>query len=217
MEIIRNSTYEAWRASLRIITEQGKETIDADNRVLKEIINLVIRINNPAQDIAKPVEVMKDLKKWEYPELDELEDVFFKKETSFVYHYTYGARIFNYADTKNQVDDFIIPLLKRQPRSRKALIVLYNPVIDSKIGVKETPSLISILFKITDGKLLVTTMIRSNDMFIGWPANIYQVYLLQRYVAQNLGLELGSLTTIAHSAHVFSEYNSEVEYVLKRK
>lgn len=216
MEIIKDSTLEAWKATLKLILDKGTEIIDKDNRSSKEILNIIIKINNPGQDITKPIEIMKGLKKWIYPELDELEDVFFKKESSFVHYYTYGARIFNYANTKNQVDDFIIPLLKKDPNTRRAVVVLYHPVVDSKIGIKEIPSLTSIFFKIIDNKLILSTVIRSNDMFIGWPANIYQFYLLQKYVAEKLDLETGSITTISHSAHVFEEYNEEMESVLRR-
>ena len=74
----------------------------------------------------------------------------------------------------------------------------------------------SIYFKIIDNELTVTTVIRSNDMFIGWPANIYQIYLLQQYVAKAIGIKTGSITTISHSAHVFDEYKEEVEQVLRK-
>src|SRR4030042_5956796 len=118
MEIIKDSALEAWKATLKFIREEGKEFTDHDNRLCKEVLNVMIRINHPEKDITKPVEVMRDLKKWVYPELDELEDVFFKKEASSFYYYTYGARIFNYANAKNQVDDFVIPLLKKDKESR---------------------------------------------------------------------------------------------------
>ncbi|MBW2991100.1 thymidylate synthase [Candidatus Woesearchaeota archaeon] len=216
MEIIKDTTLEAWKTTLKLIMEKGVEMVDRENRVSKEIINTVLKINHPEKDITKPIQEMRALKKWVYPELEELEDVFFKKQASSVYYYTYGARIFNYANTKNQVDDYIIPLLKKNPTSRRAIIVLYHPVVDSKIGMKEISSLISVFFKITDKKLTVSIVIRSNDMFIGWPANIYQVYLLQQYVAKKLGLEPGSITTISHSAHVFEEYKEEVEEVLRK-
>lgn len=215
MELIKDSTLEAWKATLKLILDKGTEITDKDNRLSKEILNIIIKINNP-EDITKPIQVMKGLKKWVYPELEELQDVFFKKQASSVYYYTYGARIFNYANTKNQVDDYIIPLLKKNPTTRRAVVVLYHPVIDSKISVKETPGLISVFFKIINNKLTLSTVIRSNDMFIGWPANIYQVYLLQKYVAEKLGLETGSITTISHSAHVFDEYTEEIEEVLRK-
>jgi thymidylate synthase len=215
MEIIKDSTIEAWKATLKEVLENGKDIIDNDLRHSKEIINIVITIKN-SDDITSPIEQMKSLKQWVYPELDELEDVIFKKETSSSYYYTYGARIFNFANNKDQVEEFIIPLLKANPNTRRAIIVLYQPLSDSKVSARESPCLISLYFKIIDKKLTVTAMIRSNDMFIGWPANAYHVYLLQKYVASKLGLELGSLTTISHSAHVFMEYKEEIEELLRK-
>jgi thymidylate synthase len=217
MEIIKDSALEAWKATLKHIGDEGIEFSDHDQRKCKEELNVMIKINHPEQDITKPIEVMRSLKKWVYPELDELEDIFFKKEASSFYYYTYGARIFNYANVKNQVDDFIIPLLKKDPDSRRAIIALYSPVADSGVNKKETPSLISIFFKIINNKLTVSIVIRSNDMFIGWPANIYQVYLLQKYVGEKLGIETGSVTTVSHSAHIFTEYDEEIKAVLSKR
>lgn len=217
MEIIKDSALEAWKATLKHIIDEGIEFSDHDQRKCKEELNVMIKINHPEQDITKPIEVMRSLKKWVYPELDELEDIFFKKEASSFYYYTYGARIFNYANVKNQVDDFIIPLLKKDPNSRRAVVVLYSPVADSRVNKKETPSLISIFIKIIEKKLTLTIVIRSNDMFIGWPANIYQIYLLQKYVGEKLGIETGSVTTVSHSAHIFTEYDEEIKLVLSKR
>ena len=215
MEIRKDSTISAWKNTLRTILKEGDNFIDKDNRESKEMLNLIITINNPEQDIKEPISLMKNLKKWAYPSFDELEDVFFKKEASSVYYYTYGARIFNYSNTKNQVDDYVIPLLKKNPNTRRGIIILYHPLIDSAIELKESPSLLSIYFKITDDKLAVSTLIRSNDMFIGWPANVYQIFLLQKYVAEQLNISMGSMTTISHSAHIFKEYQQEVDEILR--
>ncbi|MBN2459544.1 hypothetical protein JXB28_04640 [Candidatus Woesearchaeota archaeon] len=217
MHIIKNSAMEAWKESLRVISEEGRKVIDRDKRLSKEVLNMSLTITEPCSDILAPIEAMKSLKKWAYPELDELEDVFFKKESSFIYYYTYGSRIFSYADAKNQVDGFIIPLLNKDPESRRAVVMIYDPLVDSGADVKETPGLISIFFKIIESRLSATTVIRSNDMFIGWPANVYQVYLLQKYVAGKLGLEAGSITTISHSAHIFQEYDEDVKAVMAKK
>jgi thymidylate synthase len=217
MEIIKDSAFEAWKATLKLIMEEGTEFRDHEQRLCKEVMNVVIRVNKPEEGITKPIEIMRGLKKWVYPELDELEDIFFKKESSSFYYYTYGARIFNYANVKNQVDDFVLPLLKKDPNSRRATIVLYQPIADSKVNKKETPGLISIFFRLINKKLMVTVVIRSNDMFIGWPANIYQIYLLQKYVAEKLGANTGSMTTVSYSAHIFREYDEEIGAVLAKR
>ena len=217
MEIIKGSAYEAWKEALKMINEKGEETDDKEKRISKELINLSLTIKQPEQGITKPIESMKELKKWVYPELEELENIFFKKETSSFYYYNYGSRIFNYKNSKNQVDEFIIPLLKKDPCSRRAVIIIYDPLIDSKTEKNETPGLISIFFKIKNNNLTATSIIRSNDILIGWPANIYQIFLLQKYVANILGISLGSLTTISHSAHVFNEYKEELQAILRKK
>ncbi|MFH0869461.1 MAG: thymidylate synthase [archaeon] len=216
MEIARNTTMEAWKAALNEIREHGESAVDTEGRSSTELLNLSITIRSPQDDVTKPIEVMRGFKSWSYPEQDELEDVFFKKEASSSYYYTYGARIFNYTNSKDQIEEYIIPLLSKQPNSRRAIVVLYQPVVDSKLGVKENPCLISIFFRIIDSRLSVSALLRSNDIFIGWPANIYQLCLLQKYVAERLGIESGSMTTISHSAHIFHEYDEEIEAVLRK-
>jgi thymidylate synthase len=217
MEIIKESTKEAWLAVLKFIFENGKEIIDHDRRISKELLNLTITITDPKDDVTEPIRIMRELKKWVYPELDELQDVMFQKESSNVYYYTYGARLFSYANIKNQIDDFIIPLLIKDKNTRRAIAMLYYPLSDSMLDAKEAPGLISIYFKIIEGKLTASTLLRSNDMFIGWPANIYQIYTLQKYIAQKIGVMTGSITTISHSAHLFQEYKEEIEEVLRKK
>lgn len=215
MNITKETSTEAWKSALKKIIEEGREVVDREIRTSKELENMMITITDPEKEIMGPISIMKSLHKWVYPEPEELEDVVFQKESSSVYYYTYGARIFRYADQKNQLDEYIIPLLKKDPESRRAILVIYNPLSDSKPDIKESPGLISIFFKVVDGKLNVTSLVRSNDMFIGWPANVYQVYCIQKYVAKILGLGLGSLTTISHSAHIFKEYFDDIRSVIE--
>jgi thymidylate synthase len=216
MEIIKKSTADAWKAALKVIKEEGREVIDHDSRLSREILNLTITISNPLNDVTEPISIMRELKKWVYPDPDELEDVIFQNESSNVYYYTYGARLFRYANTNNQIDDYIIPLLKQDKNTRRAISMIYYPPSDSVLSIKESPGVISIFFKIVDNKLTVSTLLRSNDVFIGWPANIYQIHLLQKYVADKLGLETGSITTISHSAHIFDEYKEEIAEILRK-
>jgi len=217
MIIEKETSMAAWKTALKLLIGEGRTVIDHEDRTSKELLNMIITINHPEKDIAEPISSMRELKKWVYPEPEELEDVIFQKESSSVYYYTYGARLFNYANEKNQVDDYLIPLLKKDINTRRAISIVYYPLSDSRPETKESPGLISIFFKVLDGKLTVSTLLRSNDMFIGWPANIYQIYLLQKYVADKLGLEAGSITTISHSAHIFEEYNEEIGRIIRRE
>ncbi len=165
-------------------------------------MNLLITIENPEHNISEPIERLKMIKEWSYPDIDEIEDVMFRKNHDAAYQYTYGARIFNMHNQKNQIDDFIVPLLMKNPDTRKAQITVYNPLLDSNVDFVETPCIISIFFKIDNDKLNVSATIRSNEMLVGWPANIYQIHAIQKYVASKIGLKLGNLTTISNSAHM---------------
>jgi len=61
----------------------------------------------------------------------------------------------------------------------------------------------------------VTVIIRSNNLFFGFPANIYQTYILQEYVAQRLNKELGKITLLLLSAHIFEDQFGDVEEMIR--
>ena len=151
---------------------------------------------------------------WIYPSSEELSTIMFNKEDLAIYEYSYGPRIFNFSGKKDQVNEYIIPLLKNDPNSRRAIISLFDPRTDSDIINKNVPSLMFIHFKIKEDKLNCTCLIRSNDFFVGWPGNIYQIYLLQKYIAEKLNIKTGILTTISCSAHVFHEHFENIKKVI---
>jgi len=215
MEIIKKNALDAWKESLREIIQKGKDFKDREDRVCREILNMAITVEIPEQSINLPINFMKNIDKWVYPSKEELESIMLDKNTSNLYKYTYGPRIFNFQSQKNQVEEFIIPLLKKDQDSRRALIVLYDPLNDSRIENKDIPSLALIYFKIKNKKLNITCFIRSNDMFIGWPANVYQIFTLQKLVAESLSVKTGSITTFSASAHVFEEHFEDVQELIK--
>jgi len=177
-------------------------------------LNMMVSIMHPEEDYEKPVEAMREFE-WVYPTSEELSTIIFNKEDLAIYEFSYGPRIFNFLGKKDQVHDYIIPLLKHDPNTRRAIISLFNPSTDSDLLNKNIPSLMTIYFKIRDGKLNVTCVIRSNDFFIGWPGNTYQIYLLQKYVAEKLGTGTGTLSTISCSAHIFHEHLEHIGKMLK--
>jgi thymidylate synthase len=215
MNINEKTTHAAWIAGLHAIAKEGMLMTDREKRECKEVMNFMITIAAGKDDILSPIDSLCKSDQWIYPSLEELEDIILTRKKIPTIQYTYGSRIFAFQQRSNQVHDFIIPLLKADPATRRAIISLYDPQTDSKIQLKEVPSLISVFFKIKDGSLHVTALYRSTDFFIGWPTNIYQLFKLQELVAAEVGVTLGSMTTISHSAHVFSEHKEFVDRLLK--
>jgi thymidylate synthase len=53
-------------------------------------------------------------------------------------------------------------------------------------------------------ELDLSVMIRSNDMFGAWPANVYALGELLVHVCNETGLEVGTVTTLSINAHIYS-------------
>lgn len=206
MEITNKNTKELWKTAIKTILESGEEYVDNENRTCKELVNFQLILENPSsENIEQPIDFINSFQEWIYPSKEELTSIMFKEVQAPVYEHTYGGRIFRFADKKDQLRDFIFPLLKNDPKSRRAVVSIYNPVEDSDTNNNNTPGLMYIHFRIKQNKLLITAHIRSNDILFGWPANVFQIYKIQQYVAKELNLECGSITTISNSAHVFIE------------
>lgn len=216
MSITKETTILAWNSALKFVFQKGKDFKDNDGRICREVLNLQITIKNPQKDIDKPIQQMRGFEKWVYPSKEELTSIILNKNYSMGHDYSYGPRIFGMEGKIDQITDFVIPILKNDKDSRKAGISLYNKDVDSKIENSNIPSLIYLHFKIRNNKLRCTSIVRSCDLFIGWPANIYQIFCLQEFVAERLDIKPGALTTFCCSAHVFNEHFNSISYIAKK-
>lgn len=197
-----NNIMDAWRNALRRIKEKGFVFNDDEGRFCHEVENLVLIVED-VSNIEQPLHWIRAQSDWHYPTNDELERALFEasEEQS---RYAYGARIFSYHNKLNQLDGHVIPLLKEHPQSRRAIVALSDPMID-EVNMRNVVSLLSVWFRVIEGKLHVTGVLRSSDFLLGWPANMYHLALLQKYVSERLKIERGSITTISLSAHYFEE------------
>lgn len=208
-------TLDHWKQAIIKVEEEGYDYLDSDNRRAKEIQNLVITIQDPKnQGIDEPLNLMSNTDKWVYPSKSEISNVIFKEISNPAYDYTYGGRMFNFSGELNQIKSYIIPLLKKDPETRRAVISVYNPLQDSTFKPKNIPAILNIYIRLHKNKLHLTAMIRSQDLVFGWPANIYQLYCLQKFIAENLSVDIGSLTTISNSTHIFESNYSDIKQLI---
>jgi thymidylate synthase (methanogen type) len=214
MDVSSQTTMEAWIATLKTILEKGENFDDSDGRVCREVLNLSVTIEHPDVAPDEPIDHIKKINKWFYPSKEELSNIIFNQFDLPLYEYTYGSRLFSHQGVLDQITNYLIPLLRQNPYSRRGTVIVIDPSHDMKIRSRNMPGLVSIHAKVDKGKLRFTAIIRSNDMFIGWPANIYQLVSLQRYVAQELQLGVGAITTYSISAHVFLDYEEEIQRIM---
>ena len=122
MIISENNAIDAWKKALSAIKEKGKDFIDQDNRVCRQYLNLIIEIKNPGKNITEPIELLNSMKNWKYPRLEEIANVMLSSKLSLDYAYSYGSRIFDFAKKTDQINEYVIPLLKKNqslPAERK--------------------------------------------------------------------------------------------------
>lgn len=122
--------------------------------------------------------------------------------------------LMKYAFGFDQVEK-IIELLKKDPSSRRAVINLNTPN-KKVIETKDEPCTICLQFLLRDGKLNCTTVMRSNDIWFGFPYDVAFFTLLQMYIADRLGAAYGTYTHFVMSMHLYDRNYDEVLNILDK-
>ena len=96
--------------------------------------------------------------------------------------------------------EYIKDMLTKNPNSRQAVIHIKEANDKPSNDVNCT---ISCQFFIRDNKLHMTTYMRSNDIWLGFPYDVFQFTAMQILLSMQLGVELGTYTHIAGSLHMY--------------
>lgn len=119
----------------------------------------------------------------------------------------YGHKIHNYYDFDQW--DFVRELLKKDPLSRQAIIHIKNPSCEP---TKDTPCTLSLQFLYREDALHMTTIMRSNDIWTGFPYDVFAFTAMQTKMAFELGMPIGNYTHFAGSLHLYErDYNAYME------
>jgi hypothetical protein len=70
-------------------------------------------------------------------------------------------------------------------------------------SAESTANLISATFNVVDQKVFGSFVLRSTDIYNDWPLEALTLADLQHQIAARLGLEVGSLTFVVHSAYLY--------------
>lgn len=106
----------------------------------------------------------------------------------------------------------VIAYFARHPMGRRAVIAMWDPETDlreDEVG-RDMPCNTQILFAVTYGRrdepnrLNMTVINRSNDVIWGlYGANAVHMSMLQEYIAAQLGLAVGVMTTVSNNFHAY--------------
>jgi thymidylate synthase len=211
--VTENAT-EAFEMVYKELTNQAKEGFKQPSRagnIVGEIVNAVVCIHNPYDNIVTldtrnmPVKYAIGELLWYLSGTNKLDAIlpyskFWKNisDDNVTVNSAYGYRIFE----KFGFDQWehVKELLKKDPYSRQAVIHIKDA--DNK-PTKDTPCTVSLQFQIREDKLYCTTYMRSNDIWLGFPYDVFSFTCLQIKMAMELGVGLGSYTHVAGSLHLY--------------
>lgn len=99
----------------------------------------------------------------------------------------------------NQIHRFI-ELLKETPNTNQAILQVGQP---TDCLLKDPPCLRQIDMKVMDGELIFYPYFRSWDLWGGFPANLGGIAILQKYMADEIGIKNGPIIASSKGLHLY--------------
>lgn len=135
-------------------------------------------------------------------------------------HGAYGHRWFNNRDLPSDEDQLslIIEILREKPESRQAIIQHWMPadLIHAKNGDRrDLPCTLSLQFLLRDEQLHLIANMRSNDIWLGLPYDVFAFTTIQAIVAGALGVPRGKYVHNVGSLHLYDRNALKAEQSLK--
>lgn len=221
--VVSDNITEAWEYWYRELTAQHLNDSSRDGQVCGEVLNATTVITDPTRNILTssvrkmPMRYAVGELLWYLSGSNKLSDIkrYSKawenlSDDGETVNSAYGYRIFEKFGFNQW--EHIKELLWKDPNSRQAVIHIKEP---NPMPTKDLPCTVSLQYFIRGGKLFATTYMRSNDIWLGFPYDVFtftclQIKLAMELGAMGLGVELGTYTHIAGSLHCYTR-NNEAE------
>lgn len=208
---------EAWDHWFNLFTQQAAQGFGSNSRdgaVVGECLNAITVINDPTRNIVTsddrklPMRYAVGELLWYLSGSNRLKDIsIFSKvwermsDDGETVNSAYGDRIFSRFGF-NQMR-YVENALLKDPNTRQAVIHIKDPVEYTENPTKDVPCTVCLQYFIRDGKLHSTTYMRSNDLWTGFPYDIFSFTSFQIMLAFRLGVDIGTYTHIAGSLHLY--------------
>ena len=201
-DLMRSIIGEILDSGQRIVATKGS---------MRELFSVMLELKNPRARLSrtetrgKPFSCLGELC-WYLAGTDDINYITYYlhdyedyREGDVVYA-AYGPRIFNW----NGIDQFatVASLLMKKNTSRQAVIQIFDArdIVDYHAHV---PCTCTIQFSIREGALNAFTSMRSNDISLGFPHDVFAFTMLQEILAHILGVDLGTYKHAVGSLHLY--------------
>ena len=105
---------------------------------------------------------------------------------------------------RNQQIDYVINKLKTKADTRHAAISIYDAK-EHYAYEHDTPCTYAVQFTILNGRLDMAVVMRSNDLWYGFCNDQYCFSMLQKMIADELKIEIGTYYHFAHNMHLYND------------
>lgn len=112
----------------------------------------------------------------------------------------YGPRIFN-NNGHDQIDK-VISMLSTKTDTRRAVVQIFDSS-DTIANHADVPCTCLMQFMIRKGVLHMITYMRSNDVYVGIPHDVFSFTMLHEIVARSLSIDIGSYKHVVGSLHLY--------------
>ena len=205
--VIGRTLPEAYHEALKTLYMWGDECPCPDYNTKQIELSMTMAVLEP---LAEPmisklfIGGYRELEQYRQEMLDGILDFEVEKGK---WAYTYHQRM------EKQIP-FVIDELKRNPYSRRAVIVIRDWEVDSKST--DPACLQHIQYMVRDDKLHCKVTFRSNDACKATYMNAFALIMLQKRIADELGYEMGTYIHRANSFHCYEQDYSLLEGYVKR-
>lgn len=202
---------QAWDRWYNVLSTMRDNENSRDGEICGEVINAITEIKDPTKNI-----LTSDIRKlsmryavgellWYLSGNNSLEAI--QKYTKNwdrmsddgkTVNSNYGYCIKNKFDFDQW--EYVKNLLKKDPNTRQA--VIHIKTADNKES-KDVNCTVCLQFLIRCDKLYLTVYMRSNDIWLGFPYDVFQFTCMQILMSMELGVGLGTYTHVAGSLHLY--------------
>ncbi len=114
----------------------------------------------------------------------------------------YGAYGTRWGETKQLPK--VLELLEAQPDTRRAILSMWRASDLDNQNKLDLPCTLALQFLIRNNALHCIAYMRSNDLWLGTPNDVYCFTSLQRIIADYLGMDVGTYTHSVGSLHLYT-------------
>jgi thymidylate synthase len=225
MEILASTLDDLMYDVLTELLGQSLNIPVSKGKLVGELNGVVLRLTNPRARISrtetrgKTISALGELL-WYLSKKNDLDFISYyiasyskSSDDGKSVHGGYGPRLFNLDNKYNQFEN-IVEVLTKKPNSRQAVIQIFKAE-DIIVEHKDVPCTCVLQFIIRNNNLNMVVYMRSNDVFLGLPHDVFCFTMLQEILACTLKVQLGEYVHMVGNLHLYEAHKAKAQKYIK--